>query len=346
MHEPLWALLDIYGNCISIELVDDPQQRTPSLQDQSRNFNSTLSTRYYDEVRHDILPLPFLPVHSPSISFFQSSSNALPNASMVLYDNSKTNDGLIFFSEPLTCNSALLIHILNIIPSNESRLRPTTAAASNLSNCSHIQLGLTNCNTKALLRTNELPIDLEQINKRSEFWIIQDFQSSQKATIDRDDEFLFTLTEDGIIAYSQNNSKLKDFIHVDSSLIYYPFLIFKGDIVAIRSIGYVKNLDRYRSFQQMKYKSDSKNSNQDSLTTANNEMKNESTTKLQQDCTICLDRLRDTVLIPCGHICLCYSCAKEVQDHGTRQCKNRRGKIKQWFFLRLFQVQSVDQGLH
>lgn len=247
---------------------------------------------------------------------------------MVLYDNSKINDGLIFFSEPLTSNSALLIHILNIIPSNESRLRSTTATAFNLSNCSHIQFGLTNCNTKALLRTNELPIDLDQINKRSEFWIIQDFQTNQKTTIDRDDEFLFTLTEDGIISFSQNNSKLKEFIHVDSSLIYYPFLVFKGDIVAIRSIGYVKNFDRYRSFQQLKTKTDSKNSNQDSQTTANNDTKTESTMKLQQDCTICLDRMRDTVLIPCGHICLCYYCARELQDHGARQCKYPREKSR------------------
>ena len=322
-HEPLWALLDIYGNCISIELVDDPQQRAASLQDPLRNFNPTMNTRFYDELRHDLLPLPFLPVHSPSISLYQSSSNALPN-SIALVDNSKNTESLIFFSEPLTSNSALLIHILNVIPPNESRVRSTTAAAhsSNPATSSHIQLGLTNCNTKALLRTNELPIDLEQINKRSEFWIIQDFQLSNKTTVDRDDEFLFTLNKDGIIEYSQNNSKLQEFIHVDSNLIYYPFLVVKGDIVAVRSIGYVKTLDKYRTSQQMKYKLDSKNSQQDSLTTTNNDSKTESAMKLQHDCTICLDRLRDTVLIPCGHICLCYSCAKEVQEHGTQQCKN------------------------
>lgn len=223
----------------------------------------------------------------------------------------------------MTSNSALLIHISNLAPSNESRQRSTTTTASSSSSnqftSSQIQLGLTNCNTKALLRTNELPIDLEQINKRSEFWIIQDFQLNNKTTIDRDDEFLFTLNGDGIIEYSHNNSKLKEFIHVDSNLIYYPFLIFKGDIVAVRSIGYMRNLDKYRLSQQKKSKTDSNNSHQDSLM---NENKTESMMKLQHDCTICLDRLRDTVLIPCGHICLCYSCAKEVHEHGTKQCKN------------------------
>jgi hypothetical protein len=241
-QEPLWALLDIYGNCISIELVDEPQQRSFSFNDQFRNINPTIPTHFYEDIRNELIPLTFLPVHSLSISFFSSSSNSLPNQSIVLFDNSKNSDGLVFFSEPLTINSGLLIHILNIIPSNESRTRTTTASSSSNLLSTHIQFGLTNCNTKNLLRTNDLPLDVEQINHRSEFWIIQDFKLGNKTSIDRDDEFLFTFNEDGIIQYSHNNSKLKDFIHVDSNLVYYPFLVFKGDIVAIRSMGYLKNL--------------------------------------------------------------------------------------------------------
>jgi hypothetical protein len=259
-------------------------------------------------------------VHSSSISFFVSSASALPNQSIVLYDNAKNLDGLVFFSEPLTLNSGLLIQILNVTPSNESRSRTitttTTTASSNFSS-SHIQFGLTNCNLKTLLNTNDIPLDVEKINNRSEFWIIQDFKLAYKTTIDREDEFLFTFNQNGIIEYSHNNSKLKDFIHVDSTLIYYPFLVFKGDIVAIRSIGYLKNLDKCRSLQQIN------NQLQPNLElTATDSIKSESDFKLNQDCTVCLDRLRDTVLIPCGHICLCYSCAKELLDHGAKQCKD------------------------
>ncbi len=264
--------------------------------------------------------MTFLPVHGPLISFFSSSSNALPNQSIVLFDNSKNSDGLVFFSEPLKINSGLLIHILNVIPSNESRIRTTTASASNLLS-THIQFGLTNCDIKTLLRTNDLPIDVEQINNRSEFWIIQDFKLGNKISIDRDDEFLFTFNQDGIIEYSQNNSKLKDFIHVDLNLIYYPFLVFKGDIVAIRSMGYLKNLDKYRSLQQINNKNDTVKPNQQLTSIDNNEIKPECDMKVNQDCTVCFDRMRDTVLIPCGHICLCYSCAKGLLEHGTKQCK-------------------------
>jgi hypothetical protein len=92
-------------------------------------------------------------------------------------------------------------------------------------------------------------------------------------------------------------------------------------------MGYVKNLDKYRSLEQIKYKTDNKKSNQESISTKTNEIKNECDMKLCQDCTVCLDRMRDTVLIPCGHICLCYSCAKELVEFGSKQCKYEKKKI-------------------
>lgn len=328
VHEPLWALLDIYGNCISIELVCDPQQRNQAQNEQIRQLNATVNTRFYDELRNDLIPLPFLPVHNSLISFFQSSSSSLPNASIVLYDTSKNADGLVFFSEPLLINSGLLIHILSVQTSNESRLRTTATSASSNSVSTQIQFGLTNCDIKDLIRRNDLPLDIEQINQRSEFWIIEPFQLGNKSTIDRDDEFLFTLNQNGIIQYSHNNSKLKNFLHVDSNLIYYPFLIFKSDINIVRSMGSIRNLDRYRSYQHPQVKIESSQVQQDSNTIIKNELRTEQPdVKLTQDCTVCLDRIRDTVLIPCGHICLCYSCAKELVDHGTKQCPICRSPI-------------------
>lgn len=305
--------------------MDDFQKRSGSLHDQLRNINSTVSSPIFKELSKDLIPLPFLPVHSPSISFFNSSSNTLPNQSIILFDNRPNSHGLVFFSEPLTANSGLIIQVLNILPSNESQRRATTmTTASNLLP-THIQFGLTNCNTQNLMQMNDLPLDIDKINNRSEFWIVQDFQLGNKTTIDREDEFLFTFNQDGIIQYSHNNSYLKDFIHVDPTLIYYPFLILKGDIVAVRSMGYVKNIEKYRSLKQANNKIDTTQLNQE-LTSAHNITSTDDTNierdfKLNHDCTICFDRLRDTVLIPCGHICLCYSCAEELTERGTKLCK-------------------------
>ncbi|CAF4552547.1 unnamed protein product, partial [Rotaria magnacalcarata] len=68
------------------------------------------------------------------------------------------------------------MQILSIIPSNESQRRTTTTATSSNLLPTHIQFGLTNCNTQNLLRSNDLPLDIEKINNRSEFWIVQDFK--------------------------------------------------------------------------------------------------------------------------------------------------------------------------
>ncbi|CAF1269617.1 unnamed protein product [Adineta ricciae] len=331
VQEPLWGLLDIYGNCISVEIVADPQQRTVSHNDQFRHINGTLTTHYFKDVRNDLVSVPFLPVYSSSITFSSSPTHNQSNQTIAIFDNTKNVEGLVFFSEPLTTNTGVLIQILSIASSNESRLRPTTASASN-SLASHIQFGLTNCGIKDLLRTKDIPLNIEQINNRLEFWIIHDFKLSNKTTIDRDDEFLFTFNQDGIIEYSHNNSKLKDFIHVDPKLDYYPFLVLKSDIVAVRSMGYLKSLKKCQSLHETNSLSKS-NESSSSITSAhsnnisNNSMKNDFDSRLSHDCTICLDRIRDTVLIPCGHICLCYSCADELHQRGTRQCPICRATI-------------------
>jgi len=93
-------------------------------------------------------------------------------------------------------------------------------------------------------------------------------------------------------------------------------------------MGYLKNLDKYYSLQQINNKNNIIKSNQELTSTNNNEIKTEYDFQLHQDCTVCLDRMRDTVLIPCGHICLCYSCAKELVEHGPKQCPICRSSIQ------------------
>ena len=319
IQEPLWALLDIYGNCISIELITDPQSRPLPLNDQLRTPSAPVNTRHFHELRADLTPLSFLPVHGPSISFVSPSINGQPDRSIVSFDPNKKCDGLAFFSEPLTSNSGFVIHILQTVASNPSRVRSTTAtAASTGTSTSQIQFGLTSCDIKSLVHTKELPLSIEQINNRSEFWIVQDFQLNSRARIDTDDEFLFLLNQNGVIEYSQNDAPLKEFIHVDPSQTYYPFLVFKGDITVVRSMGYVKVPDRSRSALQ---------ANESAMSTAalsssGDARRTEHGSKLHDECTICLDRKRDAVLIPCGHICLCFHCAKELTEQGSKQCKH------------------------
>ena len=332
VREPLWALLDIYGNCISIELVEDPQPRPhPPLP----TPNSTANMNHFRDLRSDLRPLTFLPVHNQSISFFSSSSTGQADKSIVLFDAKKPADGLVYFSEPLTIRSGFLIEILRVSPSNESRSRPTAqATVSTATSTTHLQLGLTNCDIKTLYQQqNSVPLTLSAINQREELWVIQDFPLATK-TLDNNDEFLFVFADDGIIYFSQNNSPYQEFLHLDPSLNYYPFLIFKGGIGALRSVGYLRNLDRCRGLPRTTVSNETTAMATDDNGSAESSTQKTSKPKSNPECTICLDRERDTVLIPCGHICLCYTCAKQVHQYGDRQCKSCVGRER----LRIFSL--------
>jgi len=44
-------------------------------------------------------------------------------------------------------------------------------------------------------------------------------------------------------------------------------------------------------------------------------------------CNVCLDRPRETVLQPCGHVCLCLQCADRIRG-GENQCPVCRSRIE------------------
>mmetsp|Transcript_8619 Transcript_8619/g.15254 ORF Transcript_8619/g.15254 Transcript_8619/m.15254 type:complete len:109 (-) Transcript_8619:119-445(-) len=47
------------------------------------------------------------------------------------------------------------------------------------------------------------------------------------------------------------------------------------------------------------------------------------------ECCICLDEDKDAVFIPCGHVCCCESCAKQIQGSSEHRCPICRGNVAQ-----------------
>jgi len=45
-----------------------------------------------------------------------------------------------------------------------------------------------------------------------------------------------------------------------------------------------------------------------------------------KDCVVCFDNEHDVVIVPCGHYCLCHSCAKEIEK-STKKCPMCRGRM-------------------
>jgi len=133
----------------------------------------------------------------------------------------------------------------------------------------------------------------------------------------------------GILQISHNNSSLQLFLQVDPTLVYYPFLVLKNDVVSVRSVGRIKNIDKNNIIQQPIAQQQQQQSQlsfpssslKRQLPTENNHESFSSSTKIQQDCVVCFDRLRDSVLIPCGHVCACIQCATDLHEKGNKQCK-------------------------
>ena len=46
------------------------------------------------------------------------------------------------------------------------------------------------------------------------------------------------------------------------------------------------------------------------------------------ECTICLSETANTILMPCGHMCVCLECAKAIQKSKHNHCPICRGTIQ------------------
>jgi protein neuralized len=44
-------------------------------------------------------------------------------------------------------------------------------------------------------------------------------------------------------------------------------------------------------------------------------------------CTICLERMADSAVIPCGHMCGCNECLEEVRKSARPECPMCRGPV-------------------
>ena len=50
----------------------------------------------------------------------------------------------------------------------------------------------------------------------------------------------------------------------------------------------------------------------------------------ENECIVCLAASKDAVLIPCGHICMCFECSKQVQA-SSNACPICRAQIDHAF---------------
>lgn len=60
-----------------------------------------------------------------------------------------------------------------------------------------------------------------------------------------------------------------------------------------------------------------------------------------EECVVCLTELRDTVVIPCRHLCICHSCA-QVLRYQSNKCPICRGSARA--MLRIWVNEPLEES--
>lgn len=231
---PLWALIDIYGNCSTIEFLGAPHNRAGSHQslaapapevevDQilpSMQALSMSDVRPSQTQRGDFTPVPF---HTTRGSNVALSADKLIAARV----ESEFCQGYVFTARPIRINEKLIVQVL--------RTERMYVGA--------LALGLTSCDP-ATLQPSDLPDDSEQLLDRPEYWVVsKDIASSPS----RGDEIAFMITSAGEVQISKNNGPPTVVMHVDQSLRLWAFLDVYGSTQSVRILSQMTPSPQYSS---------------------------------------------------------------------------------------------------
>eukprot|EP00096_Caligus_rogercresseyi_P009470 TRINITY_DN3225_c0_g1_i1.p1 TRINITY_DN3225_c0_g1~~TRINITY_DN3225_c0_g1_i1.p1 ORF type:complete len:476 (-),score=146.26 TRINITY_DN3225_c0_g1_i1:279-1706(-) len=294
--KPLWAMIDLYGNCTTIELVDIRRQFHNNLHNHSRAVTPAAllpqNTAPAEPTAANVQPRTPLPPnlalrHEPPtettsrpILFHRTKGlNAVlsPPLNIAWRHEDEFAQGYVFSSEPLRPPCKFLLRILGVEPSYIGSLA----------------MGFTNQNPSSL-DPNTLPEDSSALVEREGIWrVVKDLMGSVPSP---GDELSFQITSEGSVELSINAGALRPILRIDPRSKLWAFWDIYGSTSKIQILGSLSEAPG-ESIEQF-----SPEGNQPS----------------GGDCTICYEAPANSVIYTCGHICMCFECA-------VQQWKGRGG---------------------
>lgn len=208
---PLWAAIEVYGNCTGVQLVD---RKTNFIDDMAR-----LSME--EEVR--ILPIRFNASKDLSPLLFHSTRGKnvhLSNGGCIASRTTSTYEqGYVFTLRPIKFGERIIIQVLK----SDDRFSGSLA------------FGLTSCNP-ASLRQTDLPDDADKLLDRPEYWVVTKNVSSSSRT---GDEIALYIEPNGDVTISKNGAAPVLLMTVDVTLQLWAFMDIYGSTESIRIFKHI-----------------------------------------------------------------------------------------------------------
>ncbi|XP_040573363.1 protein neuralized isoform X2 [Lepeophtheirus salmonis] len=310
--KPLWAMIDLYGNCTTIELVDIRRQIHNNLNPRPLQPQPTLPPPIPPPIIAAPLPQPPVPLTS---SHNVPRTQLPPQEELNLIDHTRTlvsHKPLLFHN--VTGRNVHLSPTLNTAWRHEDEFAQGYVFSSiPLRSCSivvkilgaepsyigSLAVGFTNVNPSNI-DSGALPEDSNDLLERnSEYWVVcKDIANSPSVG----DELKFDILRDGVVTLSFNNGPSHVIMKIDTSKKLWGFWDIYGHTSKIQIRGTVP--ESRSMVVPSEFNGGSLGGPPPSLQCS--------------DCTICYEKPANSVIYTCGHICMCFECA-------VQQWKGRGG---------------------
>ncbi|KAL0803425.1 hypothetical protein ABMA28_017273 [Loxostege sticticalis] len=219
-RNPLWALVDVYGNCTAVQFADPrapSQVRRPNQSplEEDRLVGSMRSLSVEESLpppryANPLVPLSLHRTKGRNVQFVNDRGVAART-------EAEFCQGYVFTARPMRPGQTIVVQILST----------ETAYAGSLA------IGLTSCDP-ATLRPCDLPDDAELLLDRPEYWVVRRDAANG---LRRGDELAVTLTMDGEVRVSRNGSTPITVMHVDHTLRLWAFVDIYGATQKVRMLS-------------------------------------------------------------------------------------------------------------
>lgn len=312
---PLWALVDIYGNTTTIEMVDQQRQlnnRSAQVQSaeqvlgsqESRSILEALDSITFASSRescslerpsHSVgiaTPAAVHAAHFPGRWTPQSFHRVVgpnvifpdPERRLAVRSNTELGRAIVFLARPLQTNEKCLVQVMGTDSSLQGSLT----------------FGLTTCDPATLQQSFDFPDDPECLMDRPEYWVVKkDVMSCPSIS----DELCIVIGNEGEVLHSVNDDPYRTTMYVDATQQFTVFFDIAGCVTKLKLIGTCKegpvriSTDAAAPPAEPSVAEPGASHQQEQSDT---------------DCKICFEEPIESAFCNCGHSLTCHKCALKL----------------------------------